>query len=249
MPDDRSTLYATRIFRTSAFEAPPAAHVVPFVAWLVLLFGLEYIGPAGAWKYAVRTATGLGLLLLLRPWRWYGGLRLRHVGMAVVAGVLVFVIWVGPEVRDGAGNPHGMVQELYLRFGVMPLGSLPPTPTTSVYAPATCGWPLTLVRLFGSAVVIAIIEEFFWRAFLYRRLLHRNFLNIDLGEFDLETFVIVCLLFGLEHDRWLAGAVAGAVYGYLMIRTRDVWAAALAHGITNFLLGIYVLRTHSYGFW
>ncbi len=35
----------------------------------------------------------------------------------------------------------------------------------------------------------------------------------------------------------------------LLLGTRDIWAAILAHCVTNFLLGLYVLLTSSYQFW
>jgi len=108
---------------------------------------------------------------------------------------------------------------------------------------------LTLVRLAGSAFVIAIIEEFFWRGFLYRWLLGSPFLKFNLGTMHVGMFWIVALLFGLEHTRWMVGILAGVAYGYLVIRTRDIWAGCIAHITTNLLLGIYVLITRSYHFW
>ena len=57
------------------------------------------------------------------------------------------------------------------------------------------------------------------------------------------------LLFGFEHQRWLVGILAGLAYLWLMLRTRDIWAAIVAHVITNFLLGLYVLAAGAYAFW
>jgi CAAX prenyl protease-like protein len=62
-------------------------------------------------------------------------------------------------------------------------------------------------------------------------------------------FLAVALAFGFEHDRWLAGFLAGVIYGLVVIRTRDIWAACAAHVVTNFLLGVYVLARGAYGFW
>jgi CAAX prenyl protease-like protein len=55
-------------------------------------------------------------------------------------------------------------------------------------------------------------------------------------------------LFALEHDRWFAGALAGAVYGLVYIR-RGLAAAILAHVVTNFLLGLYVIDRGAWGLW
>lgn len=228
-------------------RAAVVAHVTPFVAWLALMVGLDHVGSPGVWRYAVRTVVCLILALWLRPWRWYKPMRLRHAPAALAIGVLVFLIWVLPEMRRG--ETLSMVQELYLRFAILPFGQLAEPSAESMYAPLRCGWTLTLVRLAGSALVIAVIEEFFWRGFLYRWLLQRDFLQVDLGEFDAEMFLIMCVLFGFEHDRWLVGLVAGACYGALALRTRDIWAACLAHVVTNLLLGVYVIYTAAYEFW
>ena len=126
---------------------------------------------------------------------------------------------------------------------------LPQETASSVYAPETCGWLLTGVRLAGSAFVIAVIEEFFWRGFLYRWLIEKPFTNVRLDEFDLQAFFLAALIFGFEHQRWVAGMIAGACYAYLMIRTRSIWTACIAHCTTNLLLGIFVIATRSYHFW
>jgi membrane protease YdiL (CAAX protease family) len=223
------------------------SHVVPFVLWLALMMVLNKYGPAGAWKYALRTGLCLVLFLVLRPWRWYEPLRIRNLGWALLTGVVVLIAWVGPEL--GGSNGYPLVQELYLRFGILPLGRIPEAGSSSMYAPEVCGWTLSLVRLAGSAFVIAIIEEFFWRGFLYRWIMDRNFLRVKLNAFDWEAFLIVAVLFGFEHNRWLAGIVAGVCYALLLIKTRDIWATAIAHIITNFLLGLYVIATGSYVFW
>ncbi len=223
------------------------AHTVPFLAWVALMLGFDVAGERAAWTYALRTVLVVALLAALRPWRWYPRPRTRHVLPAIGTGVLVLGLWLLPFVGMRDGMPW--LQELYLRFGVLPIGRLPIMHTRSVYAPAACGWPLTLVRLLGSAFVIAVAEEFFWRGFLYRRLQHGSFLRIPLGTFDREAFWTCALLFGLEHRELVAGIAAGAVYSLLLIRTRDIWAAILAHSTTNLLLGLYVLRYDAYGFW
>jgi hypothetical protein len=35
----------------------------------------------------------------------------------------------------------------------------------------------------------------------------------------------------------------------LLVRTKSIGACIIAHGVTNFLLGLYVLRTHEWFFW
>ena len=220
------------------------AHVVPFVAWLALQF---LLGEPAAWKYAVRAGTSLALLAWLKPWTWYPALNPRHLLAALAAGAVVFGLWVVPEAEWTQRYPA--LRAFYDTWLVMPLGKFPEYSGGEVYAPSACGWALTLTRLLGSALVIAVAEEFFWRGFFYRWLVDRDFTRVDPGLFHLGIFLAVSLVFGLEHNRWFAGLLAGCVYAGLYIRTRDIWAAAVAHVTTNLLLGLYVLACGAYRFW
>jgi CAAX prenyl protease-like protein len=127
--------------------------------------------------------------------------------------------------------------------------ALPPGHASLAFSPSEAGWPLTLMKLFGSACVIAIIEEFFFRGFFYRWLRQGKFWTLPLSLLDKQAFWTVAVVFGLEHDRWLAGIFAGVVYGWLTVRTGTVWSAAIAHVVTNLLLGLYVIGSGQYGFW
>lgn len=247
------------------------AHAVPFVAWMLLMSVLGWFGEDHAWKYAARSGLCALLFLYLRPWRWYPAPKLKNIPWAVAAGVLVYVIWVFPEMSWGEGMPW--IQEIYQKFGIRPFGKFPEADLLScgnglcdslisgvcvsnsascgksIYHPAVCGWPLSLIRLGGSAFVIAVIEEFFFRGFLYRWIIDRDFTRVDMACFDWEAFGMMVLMFGIEHQRWLAGILAGIIYLFVMLKTRDIWAASLAHVITNFMLGVYVLKSGYYAFW
>ncbi|MGA7827253.1 MAG: CPBP family glutamic-type intramembrane protease [Geobacteraceae bacterium] len=56
-------------------------------------------------------------------------------------------------------------------------------------------------------------------------------------------------MFGLEHNLFLAGIMAGIAYNLLLYRTKSLSACILAHGLTNLALGIYVLQTGKWYFW
>jgi CAAX prenyl protease-like protein len=220
-------------------------HVAPFVAWLFLM---QMLGDPAGWKYGLRSIVCLALFLGLRPWRGYAGMNWRQAPLALLVGSGVFAVWVAPE-HPMITAQFPRLADLYLRWGVTPFGRMPEVLGACPYAPEAAGWHWALVRLAGSAAVIAVIEEFFWRGFLYRWMFAREFMKVDLGAWHAGYFLLVNLVFGFEHDRWLVGWVAGMAYGWLMWRTRNIWAAALAHGITNYLLGWYVLVTGHYQFW
>jgi len=226
-------------------ERPTLAHVVPFVAWLFIAY---VMGDPDGWKYAVRSAVCLGLLVWLRPWQWYPRMQVRNVPLAVVVGVGVCWAWIVGEshwVREHLPALH----DVYVRYGILPWGELREPDIGLGYTPEATGWPLTLVRIAGSALAIGVIEEFFWRGWLYRWMLGRNFLKVDPGTFERYAFFGVAAVFAVEHKEWLGGFVAGVAYGWMYVKTRDIWAVALAHAITNALLGWYVIEAGAYWFW
>lgn len=103
----------------------------------------------------------------------------------------------------------------------------------SPYAPTVCGWPLTVAKLAASAFVIPVAEELFFRKWLV----------------EFAGFWWMVILFAVEHgDRWHVGAVAGLVYG-LLARRLGLFAAIVAHVVTNLVLGLYVIRCGQWQFW
>lgn len=103
----------------------------------------------------------------------------------------------------------------------------------SPYAPSVCGWPLTCAKLAASAFVIPVAEELFFRRWLV----------------DFAGFGWMVVLFAVEHgERWHVGAVTGVVYG-LLARRCGLFAAIVAHTVTNLVLGLYVIGWHQWQFW
>lgn len=210
------------------------AFTAPFATWIAL----QMLLPATAPSYAARTLAtalvGLACMFAVRPrpdFAW------RAVLVGLAGGLAVCALWIAPEYSVW-----------YRTWLEMPLGVPPPAPGPSPYEPSVCGWPLTLVKLVGSAFVIAPAEEVFFRSFLYRRLQARNFRAVPLSRFDLSSFLWMVLLFTLEHDRPVVAALAGAAYGLLAIRL-GLGAAIVAHIATNLALGLHVIFRGEWWFW
>lgn len=217
------------------------AAVAPFATWVAL----QSLLPATAGAYALRAAATLGVLAAVLP-------RLRRLcplgadslraGLAqgawgLLGGLVVLALWTLPEASA-----------LYRTWCVWPFGAPPAEAAASPYAPAVCGWPLTLAKLVGSAFVIAPVEEIFFRSFLYRWLQRRDFAAVPQASFDLSALLWTILLFTLEHDRPLAAALCGLVYGLLVIRC-GLLSAIVAHMTTNLLLAVYVVACGQWAFW
>ena len=110
-------------------------------------------------------------------------------------------------------------------------------------------WPLALVRLAGFALVVPVMEELFWRSFLLRWLERQDFLAVAPQKVGWRSFAITTVLFALEHNQWLAGAIAGAVYSGVYMRSGNLWVPVVAHMITNAVLGVWILSTGNWHFW
>lgn len=149
-------------------------------------------------------------------------------GLALISGLGVFGVWIGMEGH-------------YPQIG------------HSVFDPAMAGHDASSIsigiRLIGASLLVPVIEEIFWRAFVMRFLIASQFNKIPLGQFTWYAFVLTAVAFGFEHHRWLPGIVAGAVYGALLCRTRNLFSSIQAHAVTNLLLGFYVIYTKQWVFW
>jgi len=165
---------------------------------------------------------------------------------AVVAGLAVFVVWVG---LDGIVPTQ---QEIWVKLG---LSKAPSTPTR-VWNPfaqfgngTELGWFFVCVRVLGSALVVPALEEVFYRSFLYRWIARPDFASMPLGQFAWKPFIITAVLFGFAHNEWLAGTLCAATYQGLVCWKKRLGDAMTAHAITNFLLGVWVVWRGAWHFW
>lgn len=210
--------------------------ILPFATWMALMFAL----PATAAAYAARSAATFAVgLVCLMVWRRFA-LPSHNCGDGVRASSFISI---PTGIAAGA-----TICALWIVLPTWPFSTPVVAPSPSPYAPEVCGWPLTIAKLVGSAFIIAPAEELFFRSFLYRRLISRDISSVPLSQFDLSAFLWTVLLFTLEHDRPLAAAITGAVYGLLAIRL-GVGSAISAHVTTNLLLALHVIYRNAWQFW
>lgn len=207
---------------------PTVPYLMPFL--LVLAAGM-LSGAASSgfeWFYVLRVASAAAAL-------WYFRDRYRTLDWtagwsSIVAGGLVFLLWIGLELL------------------------LPSTRTGEPLALAQASeWARILwfsVRIFGAVVTVPIAEELAFRGFLLRRLSSADFESVAWRGFSWAPFLISSIAFGLLHgERWLAGTVAGMIYALAMRRRGAIGQAVAAHAVTNALLAVYVLTTGNWQLW
>lgn len=208
--------------------AGAVAYVLPFIVFGMATYGGMLFRVPLSVAYSVKTILVGACLFWF--WRVYRAeIRFSMDWVAVLVGVTVFVIWVGFEgYYPQIGFANERVVDMYSAYN------------SRVFL---------CIRIVGAVLVVPVMEEVFWRSFALRFLVDTDFLNVGIGQFTWFSFIVVALAFGLEHARWLPGIVAGVAYAWVLFRSGNLFSSILAHGVTNLLLGIYVIHTGRWDFW
>ncbi|MBY0585581.1 CAAX prenyl protease-related protein [bacterium] len=223
-------------------SSPFLPFVAPFGAFLILtqLESLEPLRPYYPWVYVGKILLVGGMCLAFRKsWPVFST---RGLGWAVLFGVVGVGLWV---LLAGMGVEKRIVESIPAMKSLFPdrVGFNP----FQEIADPIARYAFLIARFIGLALIVPIIEEVFWRGFLLRYLIDdRQFNSVPVGTFSSMSFLLVTLFFGLVHPELVAALFWGAGINLLLYQTRNLWATVIAHGITNLLLGIYVLQ---YGAW
>ena len=228
------------------FENSPAlARVAPFAVFLLLTFAQGQFGEASRyWFYLAKTLVGAWLLFEMRP--FVTEMRAAFSWEAVAVGVGVCVMWVG---LDGF---YPKLSELSVKVGLSKAAAtaaLPWNPHAQFGEGAVLAWFFIAVRILGSSLVVPALEEVFFRSFLYRYIAKSDFQSVALGTFAALPFYLTSAVFAFEHEQWLAGLLCGFAYQGLVIWKKRLGDAIVAHAITNFLLGVWVVGKGAWQFW
>jgi CAAX prenyl protease-like protein len=160
----------------------------------------------------------------LKPERWFG---------SVLIGIVGFILWIA-------------LDPILITRGEEDRGGFNPWSVTT-------GWmalALVVIRIFGAAVVVPIMEEVFWRGGLQRYLIKEDFESIPLGTYTHLSFWGTIAAFAAVHgSQWVLAVPYGILIGWWFLRTKTLGDPILAHGVTNLLLGIYVVTTERWYFW
>jgi CAAX prenyl protease-like protein len=106
-----------------------------------------------------------------------------------------------------------------------------------------------MLRLLGSVAIVPIAEELAFRGYLVRRLTSSDFTAVPSSRFSLVPLLASSAAFGLLHQRWLAGMLAGMVF-YLAQSLRGRLADAIvAHAVANLLIALAVIGAGRWELW
>ena len=201
------------------------AYLCPFMA----LVGITLV--TGAFSSGFDPLYPLGLIvtcgLLWRYRKYYDDLSWTFAPRAVAIGVMVFALWTAIEPWKS--------------------GQTPPTAPVPLAGAGAVAW--VIARALGSVIVTPLVEELAFRGYLTRRLMAADFKSVPQGTFAWPSFLVSSSLFGMFHDRWIAGILAGMFYALALYGRRKLSDAVLAHATTNALIAAHVLASGKWSLW
>jgi CAAX prenyl protease-like protein len=212
------------------------AYILPMLVFLGFVFvGGKY--PSLYPQMYVARAVIVAVVLAVF-WKQYTKIRWNGWWLGVIVGVLGIFQWVGTQLW------------LQNHFDFFKPAPDPFDPTKTFASPAMM-WAFIAVRMAGAVLVVPIMEELFWRDYLWRTILAPNdFKLARVGEWGWAPFLIVSGVFSVVHGNWWLTAIGWALMvGALLVYTKSLGACIIAHATTNLLLALYVLKTHDWSFW
>jgi len=185
-------------------------------------------------------------LLLVWAWKWYapvtGPKKISgSIFYGIIFGLAGFAIWcllLAPFI-DISGEPWAM-SDFFL-------------------------------RLFAASLIVPVFEELFIRGYIFRvafqwdvnrkeskvaspfneTLDHNSINDVRPGAWSMAAIGISTIAFTAGHMpvEWLAAVAYSIWITILWIIRKDLLSCIIAHGTTNFVLGLYVYFTGQWGLW
>jgi uncharacterized protein len=211
--------------------------VLPFLVFLGVLAVQDWLAPLGRWEAPIR-------VIFLAAVLWVFSRRVitfatRHAVASIAVGLLVFAVWIGPDLLFPGYREHWLFQN-----------GLTGRLKSSIHTPLLSDPVVLFFRSIRAVLLVPIIEELFWRGWLMRWIVNNDFWRVSLGAFSHSAFWITAVLFASEHGPyWDVGLIAGVLYNWWMVRTKSLGDCILAHAVTNGALSGYVIATGQWEYW
>lgn len=205
----------------------PDFWLLPLVVLIATSFLTQLFTGSFYWAYPVHIA-----VTALFLWRFRQRLPSLHCdapAVPVLAGLAVLVFWVLLIPSDPQDN----------KLFALNLFS----------APNWVAVTWLVLRVLGASIIVPLVEELAFRGFLWHVLLPRLGQSLSARMANWSTLAISTVLFGVLHAHWHVAALAGLCYGLVYMRRKCLADAMLAHAVTNFSLGLYVMVSSQWSYW
>jgi CAAX prenyl protease-like protein len=217
-------------------QYPAIRFAAPFFAYIAFMALGTFWSFDLKWAYPIRVIIVTVILLSVLPrFSWHP----RRTLGSLAVGLLVFAIWIAPDVLWPTYRNHRLLQNSWT-------GMVRSSLDTSLQSDHV----FLLFRVFGTAALVPLVEELFWRGWLMRYLVNPKFTSVELGTYSGISFWLTAGLFATEHGPyWDVGLLAGVAYNYWMIKTKSMADCVLAHIATNACLALYVMGLGKWQYW
>lgn len=234
-----------------------AAHVVPLAVFLLLLMvpsAVEIAHPSQPWWrqgpehwiYPLQTVICLALVIFWwRHYVWWPA-DWRRLALGALIGVAGIALWIFP------GWLHDQTGWHVRWLGVVSRDE--PGFYPHLFVEGTPAWWTTVtLRFLRLVVAVPLVEEIFWRGFLWRYLADEDqpWWRLSIGIPSVRALLGTSVLMMLAHHPldWAACFVWALLVGLVAITTRSLAACVVCHAVSNLILGLYVMRFEKWGLW
>ena len=240
------------------------AHVVPFAVFMAFMLVLQLADAMIGWDhpqapwwrrdpahfiYPLQTLVTLGLVI--HYWKhitfnW----SLKWALVAVPFGVLGISLWLLPTMAYDWLGITGKTTGILKHLGVdARADGFDP----GIFENPAAWWSAVVLRFLRAAVVVALVEEIFWRGFIMRYVCdwEGDYWKQPFGKASWKSYLIVTGLFMIAHAPVdYAGAfVYGSLTYLLCVWSKNLGACVIMHAVANFLMALYIMTTGKYGLW
>jgi exosortase E/protease (VPEID-CTERM system) len=193
----------------------------PFAIFLFLTLFFRPLTPDHDWSYPLKVIALGSILLFNTQWK-----------------NLVTIDWPGwTPLLSG-----GIVAWLWML-------TQPTSVPTNTTDPGSLGFIWCLFRVFGTVLLIPIIEERFFRRYLLRLISFRWVRTETSTPFDLLPCLLSSVAFGLVHQNLWGGLISGLIFSWVACRRKKLGDAIWSHGVANAILVVSVLFFDQWQHW
>lgn len=240
------------------------AHVMPFAVFMGFLVVLQIVSGAMEWKhpdapwwrqdpaqfiYPIQTLVTLGILVHYHHFYQFNwSLKWALVGIGL--GGLGIGFWLLPTVLYDHWQMQGPSTGILhlLGFADRKQGFDP-----GIFHNPAAWWTSLGFRFLRAVVVVALVEEIFWRGFLMRFVCdwEGDYWKQPFGRHHWRSYFIVTLLFMAAHAPvdYAGALIYGSLTYVLCVWSKSLGACIVMHATANLLMGIYIISSGNCGLW